>query len=47
MSLQPAQLIAVAERYLDVDGAAVLAYRPASAQPIAKDTSEVRQWLTA
>lgn len=47
MSLQPAQLIDVAEQYLNPDGAAVLAYRPANAQPIAKDAAEVRQWLDA
>jgi zinc protease len=46
MSLQPAQLMAVAERYLNVDRAAVLAYRPASAAPIANDAADVRQWLT-
>jgi zinc protease len=47
MSLQPGQLVAVAEQYLSPDAAAILAYRPASAEPIAKDAVEVRQWLDA
>jgi zinc protease len=47
MSLQPQQLKAAAEKYLDIDRAAVLAYRPANAPKIANDAAEVRQWVGA
>jgi zinc protease len=46
MSVQADQLMAVAEKYLQVDRAAVLAYRPAEAEQIANSAAVVRQWLT-
>jgi zinc protease len=47
MSLQPSDLFDVSERYLRSDRAAIVAYRPANAPPIANDAATVRGWLDA
>lgn len=47
MTLQPADLMEVAERYLRPDRAAIVAYRPENAPAIASNAAEIREWLGA
>jgi zinc protease len=47
LTLQPTQIVEVAARYLTVDRAGVIAYRPAGAPAIAPGGAELRSWLTA
>ena len=45
LALRAADIVAVARRYLRVERAAVLAYRPRGAPPIARDAAELRAWV--